>query len=97
MFLRNHGTIKCKVTGNRRYSSDLPQGSMEIPCSLCFTGCDDLLKKLSTLVNSKNYNQPDEPNSSVKFEVVECEAASKKGKVEGKVNDLVTGGSDNTT
>ena len=97
VFLRNHGTIKCTVTGNRRHSSDLPQGGMEIPCSLCFTGCGDSLKKLSALFNSRNYDHPDEPNSSVKFEVVECEAGSKKGEVEGKVNDLVTGDSDSTT
>ena len=97
VFLRNHGTIKCTVTGNRRHSSDLPQSGMEIPCSLCFTWCGDSLKKLSALFNSKNYDHPDEPNSSVKFEVVECEAGSKKGEVEGKVNDLVTGDSDSTT
>ena len=31
VFLRSHGTITCTVTGNRRYSSDLPQ---EIPLYL---------------------------------------------------------------
>ena len=61
VFLRSHVTIKCTVTGNRRYSSDLPQGEMEILCLLCFTGDDDLLKKLSTLFNSKNFDQLDEP------------------------------------
>ena len=66
---------------------------MSIPCLLCFTGGDDLVKKLSSLFNSKNYNQPNEPNNSVKIEAVECKAASRKG----KVNDLVTGDSDNTT
>ena len=93
VLLRNHGTVKCMVTGNRHYSSDLPQGGMEIPCSLCFTGGDNLVKKLSALFNSKNYDQPDEPNNSVKIKAVECEATSKKG----KVNDLVTGDSDNIT
>lgn len=38
MFLRRNGTISCQVTGNRRYSSDLPQGGLEIPCILTFSG-----------------------------------------------------------
>ena len=36
LFLRRCGSIRCKVTGSRRYSSDLPQGGLEIPCSLLF-------------------------------------------------------------
>ena len=35
-FLRNSGIITCTVTVNRRYSHDLPQGGMEIPCVLNF-------------------------------------------------------------
>ena len=75
VFLRSHGTITCTVTGNRRYSSDLPQGGMEIPCSLRFTGDESWLKKLSNLFSSKNLNQPvaDEPKCCVKIEAVECE------------------------
>ena len=41
MFLRSE-SIKCRVTGNRRYSNDLPQGGLEIPCTLVF--CGDSLK-----------------------------------------------------
>jgi len=37
MFLRRGGTISCVVTGTRRYSYDLPQGGMEIPCQLKFS------------------------------------------------------------
>ena len=33
MFMRRDGTISCRVTGSRRYSSDLPQGGLEIPCA----------------------------------------------------------------
>ena len=36
LFLRRGGSICCKVTGSRRYSSDLPQGGFEISCSLLF-------------------------------------------------------------
>ena len=39
-FPRRHGTIVCEVTRSsyRRYSSDLPQGGLEIPCQLTFRG-----------------------------------------------------------
>ena len=30
------GFIKCTVTGHRCYSSDLPQGGLEVPCKLTF-------------------------------------------------------------
>ena len=32
LFLRRGGTIRCRVAGGRRYSYDLPQGGLEIPC-----------------------------------------------------------------
>lgn len=32
IFLRRGRSIHCTVTGGRRYSSDLPQGGLEIPC-----------------------------------------------------------------
>ena len=38
LFIRRGGTIECIVTGTRRYSSDLPQGGLEIPCRLLFSG-----------------------------------------------------------
>ena len=38
MFLRHGGTICCRVTVSRRYSQDLPQGGLEIPCMLTFRG-----------------------------------------------------------
>ena len=34
MFLRRGGRIDCEITGDRRYSEDLPQGGLEIPCKL---------------------------------------------------------------
>ena len=36
LFLRRGGMIRCTVTGRRRYSGDLPQGGLEIPCILSF-------------------------------------------------------------
>ena len=38
LFLRRGGEILCTVTGGHRYSSDLEQGGMEIPCLLLFKG-----------------------------------------------------------
>ena len=36
LFLRRGGAIECTVTGGRRYSSDLRQGGLNVPCSLLF-------------------------------------------------------------
>ena len=38
MFLRSGGTILSVVNGARRYSADLEQGGLEIPCRLIFRG-----------------------------------------------------------
>ena len=37
IFLRRGGTINCRVAGHRRYSSDLEQGGLEVPCILTFS------------------------------------------------------------
>ena len=36
IFIRRGGTIISRVNGTRRYSSDIPQGGLEIPCVLTF-------------------------------------------------------------
>lgn len=36
LFLRRGSSIRCTVSGTRRYSADLPQGGLEIPCILLF-------------------------------------------------------------
>ena len=38
LFLFRNGTIDCIVIGARRYSADLPQGGLEVPCKLVFNG-----------------------------------------------------------
>jgi len=52
LFLRQSGKISCCVTGSRQYSSDLPQGGLEIPCTLKFTRAKDLdhLEKVKKLI-----------------------------------------------
>ena len=37
IFLRCGGTINCTVDGSRQYSSDIPQGGLEMLCVLTFT------------------------------------------------------------
>ena len=38
IFIRKGGFILCLTTGSRRFSSDLPQGGLEIPCIDIFKG-----------------------------------------------------------
>ena len=49
LFLLRGGTISCKVIGRRRYSVDLPQGGLEIPCKLIFRGKKKYLFKIKML------------------------------------------------
>ena len=43
------GTIQCTVTGRRKYSADLAQGGLEVPCSLLFKATPEEIKKLKKL------------------------------------------------
>ena len=46
LFIRRGGTIRCTVTGSRRYSADLPQGGLNIPAKLTL-----VRKKVTRLKN----------------------------------------------
>lgn len=67
LFLQRGGTITCRVTGAKRYSADLVQGGLEIPCKLIFTGDDKDIAKVQKLLNvapssgSKAKPEDDEP------------------------------------
>ena len=50
MFLRWGGTIDCRVTGGRRFSEDLPQGGLEIPCTLTLRGAHSDINKVKRLL-----------------------------------------------
>jgi hypothetical protein len=52
MFLRRGGSILCQVTESQRYSADLPQGGLEIPCILVFTGSAKEVSKVAKLVSA---------------------------------------------
>ena len=53
LFLRRGGSITCQVTGHRRYSRDLAQGGMEIPCELTLQGTKKDIKKFRALIDNK--------------------------------------------
>ncbi len=50
LFLRRGGLISCTVTGTRRYSADLSQGGLEIPCLLILQGTKELIQKVNRLI-----------------------------------------------
>jgi len=50
LFLLRGGSIKCRVNGSRRYSADLPQGGVEIPCTLLFEAQGNEIKKVIKLL-----------------------------------------------
>ena len=56
LFLRRGGTIYCIVTNTRRYSADLPQGGLEIPCTLHFEGINSLRRRLKKCKCMPNLN-----------------------------------------
>ena len=53
LFLAMGGAITCTPIGGRRYSSDLPQEGLEIPCELVFTGKSKEIEKVKTLFAHK--------------------------------------------
>ena len=51
LFLRRGGSITCHVTSGRRYSGDLVQGGLEVPCVLRFEGDDKRIAKAKSSLN----------------------------------------------
>ena len=51
LFLKRGGAVHCQVTGGRRYSKDLPQGGLEIPCAVFFKGTARDIATIKKLVN----------------------------------------------
>ena len=62
VFIRRGGSIMGVVDGPRRYSSDLPQGGLELPCKLLFRAPSLLesnkMKKLIQSVMEKSLLEP---------------------------------------
>ena len=60
-FIKRKGTIICQVTGKRQRSVDLPQGGLEVPCTLTFSGKSTEIgkvKKLFDKVPAANIEPP---------------------------------------
>ena len=64
-FIRRGGTIHCTVNASRRYSRDLAQGGMEIPCKLTFQGPLKELQKVQRYFSSALKIQIHITNTSV--------------------------------
>ena len=75
IFLRKEGTITCTVSGERRYSRDLTQGGLEIPCLLIFEISESLISKIKKMLDQC---QKQEEESAV---------PAKRIKLENKEND----------
>ena len=59
VFLGKHNSsISCKITGSRRYSHDLPQGGMEVPCTLTFQGQKDFVEKARKMLTKPTIGTP---------------------------------------
>ena len=50
------GTIEGTVTGRREYSADLPQGGLEIPCSLVFKAIPKEILKLKKMWKNNGFS-----------------------------------------
>ena len=80
-FLRRNGMISCRVIGGRRYSRDLPQGGLEIPCMLTFLAKEEqLIEKIKKLI--KQFE------SEVSKSDIEAKIENSKPEKKVKVEDL---------
>ena len=52
LFLLRSGSIICHVSGRSRFSEDLPQGGLEIPCTIIFEGDAKRTTKAKDLIES---------------------------------------------
>ena len=72
LFLQRNGSITCCISGYRRFSEDLLQGGVEIPCTMTFAGEAKHTVKAKKLIESAFAdNLP--PNKKRKVQVVEPE------------------------
>ena len=71
LFIQRGGTITCQVIGSKQYSLDLPQGGLEIPCVLTFSGEQREVLKVQKLVEEINAyittNSDEQPNKGEKI------------------------------
>ena len=61
LFLRKGGTISCVINGARRYSADLVQGGLEVPCRLIFQGSPRDVDKMKKMLQDAPKGQLKQP------------------------------------
>ena len=68
IFILQGGIITCQITGGRRYSHDLPQGGLELPCHLTFSASSakqlpkvQLLLKIAPVITLSGTGEAVEP------------------------------------
>ena len=74
-FVRRGGTIYCMDQGSRRYSSDLAQEGMEIPCKLTFKGPLKELQKVQKYFSSALKIEIHITDTSSDSPFIKCETA----------------------
>ena len=92
LFLHRNGTIHCKVTGSRRYSRDIAQGRLEIPCQLIFEGDKKSVGKVETFMSSnaaKVLESTKATNDVTTGEVVESAKRISKGRNEVTTAEVI--------
>ena len=88
VFIQRGGSIDCTITGSRRFSVDLPQEGLEIPCLLKFRGDGKDIKKVIKLLSTaeKMVTAEQEANKRKPEESPDLEA--KKMKLDVDIIDL---------
>ena len=56
LFITRGGSIVCEITGNWRHSADLPQGGLELPCKMTFSGSNKKVAKARNLLKNSPLN-----------------------------------------
>lgn len=67
-FIKRKGTIFCQVTGKRRRSVDLPQGGLEVPCTLTFIGDKVEMEKVKRLLDKAPSTNIEPPQKKAKVD-----------------------------
>ena len=65
-FTKRKDTIICQVTGKRRRSLDFPQGGLEVPCTLIFSGNSAEIKKVKMLLDKAPAASIEPPSKKAK-------------------------------
>ena len=93
IFIRRGGMIVCRVTDHRRYSADLPQGGVEIPCTLTFHSNDvQLLDKTRKCLDkaSSVWNEPQASPSAFIAAAQTCLVSSQPSQVTSQPSQITS-------